>query len=755
MASRADMSRVAPAYRPTVNWPLWIGLALAGAILLIAVIGPRLAPRDPLKESYTVFVENEFVHTPFPPFTVPGYPLGSDEFGRDTLSRLLWAVRPTLVLVLVAAATRLVLGLALGMVAGWGEGWARRWADAAIAGALALPTLFVALAVIAAAGRQFGVWAFIVGLTITGWAETARIMRNQTASLKNQPFVEAARAVGATKWGILYRHILTHLLPLGWILLAFEVSYTLLTTAALGFMGYFTNSVWIELDDGVALLTSGLPELGQMLAGATRSQHTPWVLALSGTAVFVSVLGFSLLGEGMRTQLNPQLSSRRRNTWWSKMSQALDDWMVDRWPGLAAAWRRSGSAVLAGITALVILAGGGLFLWQMQKGSVVATARLIVPGGHLWASARHDAFGTRWAEADGPRDPVQLWHVENPDGFTGGPAIDSDGLLYLGTVAGDVLALNADGVEQWRVRLSDPVFGAPALGAQGDIYVAGAGGGLTALDPSGHVLWTLPTGGSATLDGPLVSSAGVIYFASQAQITAVHESGAMIWRVGLPTFSWLLPVLKLSPDEQFLFFEDSALDAATGTVVYEPTSDPFDGFVVGADGRVFLRNASQWLEWRATETGAVLESWTRVDDRSLELGGTPGDAGGTPDGFVWTGFNGFRGSFPTIAWLDAQGQVVGTSSVPYASGHVVAVDRGARLYACGLAVQDTRVGGFLLDSVRGHAQCRAIEPRSSQPTWIYDFENTSPVLGGALVQNRLYVVTAHGVLYAIGDLPAP
>ena len=157
-----------------------IGSALVLFIVLLAILGPILAFRDPLETNTVVKVGDEWIRLPYPPFTVPGFPLGSDAYGRDLLSRLLWGIRPTLILVAVVACVRLVLGVTIGLAAGWSAGRWGRVLEGIISGALAIPVIIIALAVITAIGIQRGLIAFIVGLAVTGWAETARLVSEQT-----------------------------------------------------------------------------------------------------------------------------------------------------------------------------------------------------------------------------------------------------------------------------------------------------------------------------------------------------------------------------------------------------------------------------------------------------------------------------------------------------------------------------------------------------------------------------------------------
>ncbi len=202
---------------PAINWTLWLGILLILIISLVALIGPSLAPADPLQESYIGKVGERYIKPPFPPNAVEGYPLGSDEFGRDLVSRLLWAIRPTMTLVLVVAAVRLILGITIGLITGWAHTWYSRLLDILISACLTVPAFFVALCIVALMGSKWGVWSFIVGLSITGWAELARIVREQTRAVKSQTFVESSRAMGAAPEQLILSHILPHILPMMWI----------------------------------------------------------------------------------------------------------------------------------------------------------------------------------------------------------------------------------------------------------------------------------------------------------------------------------------------------------------------------------------------------------------------------------------------------------------------------------------------------------------------------------------------------------
>ncbi len=285
------------------NWPLIVGFGLVMLIAIFAIIGPNIAPKDPAEESNISMIEGQWYVPPFDIGT-PGYPLGSDRFGRDNYSRLLWGIRPTMIMVLVVAVVRLFLGVIIGLSAGWFTGKSGRVLNSLIQVALALPVLLVALGAIAIVGVELGIWAFIIGLSLTGWVDTALQVREQTRIVKNQVYVEAAGAIGASNQQILSNHILKQITPMLLMLFAFEVSSTLMLTAGLGFLGYYIGGdVWVETDDFVARRISGAPELGQMLATSWLTLTKPWALVAVGTTVFITVLGFNLIGEGLRQNI--------------------------------------------------------------------------------------------------------------------------------------------------------------------------------------------------------------------------------------------------------------------------------------------------------------------------------------------------------------------------------------------------------------------------------------------------------------------
>jgi peptide/nickel transport system permease protein len=716
------------------NWTLWIGAVLVAVVVVVMLFGPLLAPADPMQENYIVQFGDRFRPPPFPPGT-EGYPLGSDEWGRDILSRLLWAVRPTMTMVLVAAALRLSLGIFIGLVSGWSNGRLGRLMDTGISAALAIPVFFIALCLIAAFASRWGIWAFVLGLAVTGWAEAARLVYQQTHLIKSQPFVEATRALGGSGGQIILSHVIPHIMPLMWIQLAFEVSTTLLTAAALGFVGYYVNAIWIPISDFVGLRTSGTPELGQML-GVAVGQH-PWTAVFAGSAVFFIVLAFNLFGEGLRIQLSPERRRRRVES-----TQGLDragSWIEERVYYAVSRWQRNAAANGAFALLFVVILGGGWILWRSQS-SKLAPTQIEVPGGHTWPAELHDAQGTYWTTARGPLDPNPVWTYQAPAPLIGGPVVDREGNLYLTGEDRMVYSVDSGGQERWRVQLPLQPVGWPALTPDGNVVIADTGGNLTLLNWEGILLWEyLCDPPDAGLSSPIVGPQGTIYVTVQNFIVAVTPQGERLWQIRIPTYSYSSPLPRLSADGELLFFEDTVVDADSGVTQFQSTTGPTDRYMVGSNGKIYMRTIDTFMEWQTTETGAVMIQRAKIETRLLNSTQRfPFDTGISPNDNPWLLFSSPY-EYARLVWTDPDGQASQVTDFPYRLSRLIGIDADGLGYLCGV-----------MDNEEG-TECRAVYLNSSVVAWKTLIDTYAPPVGGALVDGRLYVVTADGKLSAFGQ----
>lgn len=314
-----------------INYPLYLGGALSAILLALAIFGPSLAPHDPMESVGLMFIDDVAyapppLGRPLPPFLNSAHPLGLDLVGRDVLSRLLWAIRPTLVLCLTVVVVRIVVGVVLGVIAGWRGGRVGRLIDALVGISLSVPLLAFAVAALLAISLDRGLIAFVAALSITGWCDTAALVRSRTIAVRDAPYIESARAIGLRAGALLWRHVVPQLRPVLPVLVAFELSAVLLLVAELGYLGYYIGGGFIFTytignTDLQRVLVTGAPELGQMLSDFFGQLYrTPWVSVSAGIVVFLALAAFALLGEGLRRRLD--VTRPRSLRWWSRRPES-------------------------------------------------------------------------------------------------------------------------------------------------------------------------------------------------------------------------------------------------------------------------------------------------------------------------------------------------------------------------------------------------------------------------------------------------
>jgi ABC-type dipeptide/oligopeptide/nickel transport system permease subunit len=264
------------------NRRLLVGSAIVAAFLLVTLFAPGLAPRDPL--------ERDLANTLQAPSR--GHLLGTDELGRDLLSRILYGARITLgismVALLVSAAGGILLGTTAGYVGGRWDNLAMRLVDVQ----LSFPGIVLAIAVIAVMGR--GLLGLAVALSIFPIPSFARLARAATLVENEQDYVVAAHAVGVTRWQILARHILPNILGPILVQASLSIASIILVGSSLGFLGLGAQPPE--------------PEWGLLLSrGRSYVYSAPHMTLFPGLAVALVVFGFTLLGDGVRDHLDPRL----------------------------------------------------------------------------------------------------------------------------------------------------------------------------------------------------------------------------------------------------------------------------------------------------------------------------------------------------------------------------------------------------------------------------------------------------------------
>jgi ABC-type dipeptide/oligopeptide/nickel transport system permease subunit len=265
---------------------LWAGAALVGLLMLVALLAPLIAPHDPL--------EQDLMSAQLPPAWIDGgdvtFLLGTDSLGRCVLSRLIYSARTAVAVALIAASLAAAIGITLGLVAGSFGGWVDQLTSRLIDVWMAFPSVLLSIVLAAVIGA--GLTSVIAAIVVVDWTRFARVVRAETMVQLRRDYASAARAIGLSRGGILRLEILPNLVPLVVTLLAVEMGIAILVEVILSFVGIS--------------VAGDTPTWGGMIAeGRQIVYQAPWIMALPIGCIISSVIGFNLLGDGLRKMLDP------------------------------------------------------------------------------------------------------------------------------------------------------------------------------------------------------------------------------------------------------------------------------------------------------------------------------------------------------------------------------------------------------------------------------------------------------------------
>ena len=275
---------------------LGVNLVVGGGLCLVAVAAAVLAPWI---ATHHPFLDANLMNSELPPREglKEGYLFGTDKQGRDIYSRILWGAQISLMVGIVSQLMNTIIGTLLGMSAGY---WGGRW-DSFVSGLtnvmLSIPSLIFALAIIAVLGR--GLSSLLIALGLTNWSLTCRVARASALSLRSQGYVQAAKTLGYSDVRIMLTQILPNMLGPIIVIATLGMGGAILAEAALSYLGLGIQPPW--------------PSWGSMLSDARESIITgqAWIPLFPGLAIFLTVLGLNLLGDGLRDILDPQSKARR------------------------------------------------------------------------------------------------------------------------------------------------------------------------------------------------------------------------------------------------------------------------------------------------------------------------------------------------------------------------------------------------------------------------------------------------------------
>ncbi|BCH31583.1 ABC transporter permease [Mesorhizobium sp. L-8-10] len=255
-------------------------------LIVLALFAPWIAPKDPL--------EQDLMLGTLPPAgfagAEPGYYLGTDDLGRDVLSRVIYGSRIALTVAFVAASLAAILGTAFGLAAGWYGGWVDTIVSRLVDIWMAFPPVLLSILLVAILGS--GVHSVIAAIVIIDWTRFCRVVRAETMAQASMDYVTAARTIGFPRLTILLREILPNVAPVLVALVSLEMGIAVIVEAILSFVGLSVSS--------------DTPTWGGMIAqGRQIVHHGWWVLAFPLLMLFATVLAFNQFGDGLRRALDP------------------------------------------------------------------------------------------------------------------------------------------------------------------------------------------------------------------------------------------------------------------------------------------------------------------------------------------------------------------------------------------------------------------------------------------------------------------
>lgn len=268
--------------RPLPNVIVVLAFATMIAFALIAILAPWIAPHPPTGQSLMMRLR--------PPGT-EGYLLGTDQLGRDVLSRLIYGARISLTIGVVVMVLTAIVGVAIGLISGYFGGWVDTVIMRIVDIWLAFPFLVLAIALVAVLGQ--GPDKIVIALVLSGWPGFARPVRGEVLQLREREYTLSARALGVSPIGIMFKHLLPNIMPTVLVLSAIDLGYNILALASLSFLG---------LGTGAETATWG----GMLASGRNYVATAWWLAALPGLAIFLVVMSSNLIGDWIRDRYDPR-----------------------------------------------------------------------------------------------------------------------------------------------------------------------------------------------------------------------------------------------------------------------------------------------------------------------------------------------------------------------------------------------------------------------------------------------------------------
>jgi dipeptide transport system permease protein len=264
---------------------LVVGGAALAFLILLAITAPWISPHDPL--------EQDFLLQYVPPYWLaggnPAFPLGTDNLGRDILSRLIWGARPAMEVMVLGASFSCIFGVSAGLLAGYLGGRTDSIVSRTIDVFMSFPPILLAIVLVALVGPGLG--TVIMAVVLIGWTRFARVIRGEVLVLREQDYVTAARLLGYSPGRIVFRELLPNVLPIILALLSLEMGHAIVVEAVLAFIGFSSSEV----------ATWG----GIIADGRNYLNQAWWIMAFPMLAILTAVMALSFVADGLRSATDP------------------------------------------------------------------------------------------------------------------------------------------------------------------------------------------------------------------------------------------------------------------------------------------------------------------------------------------------------------------------------------------------------------------------------------------------------------------
>jgi len=703
-----------------------IGILIVFMVAILTVFGPYLTPRDPRERNVVTKTIDGYRAPPFDIGT-PGFVLGSDQYGRDILSRVIAGTQPTMLTVLVVATFRLIIGTLIGLASSFGGTLVASTAQVLIRISMYLPQLFGALLVLVLAGNDPTLGLFVAALLWSGWGDVAQLVQQRSNEFRRLPVYESALSSGAHTQSILVRHIRRYLAPIWGMMWLREMSNSLALLAMLGFLGFFVGGAsWIIVaGDAVPIgaRAADMPELGQLLATSFERVLQPQPMFIVGGYIAIILLGFNLLGDVVRTRLS-YLPQHTQFGIWQQLVFRLE-W----WASTLPRWQASGIVVIA----LCVMP-----LWyvirpfDVQITPIAQSNDLIWQTDIPWRDARGDAGGSLRGIIY-PRQPRIIALPPPP-----APLISQ----ALSTTAGDIVAYSetpglvifSTKTQQWtEYPLKFTPVGNPALTSTDTIIVVGPQGFVAQYDAIGTQLhtFTVTTRAIATASATIGRN-DEVYITVADRIEAFDADGT--WRWATPKVALFgEPQAQISPDGTLIFLGSEAFDIVDGArlpMFAVPKTDTFENpaFISGADGFVYQRRSHRLIQLAVenlipTQIGEL--GWNASQVTMFY----PEQTGVTARGIGWMIYKGF-GGIGRMVWIP-----------PHQEAIQIPIDTRMNI----MMVADD--GQFIACNER---ECVSHVIGGNEPLWRLQIpQPASGVIGLSILDNQQALLTTQSQVYKL------